>query len=288
MTVNWLKKMITKFSALIFKNPDLQHSITENGFVVIDANLNREVDQLHAYISNHFKFPSSNFYYSLLENSFEQNKRLQSIFKEILGDFYETHFSDYRTRTESFLAKPRNTNEELLLHQDWCYTDEKNHIAYNIWIPLQDVTQTNGAMFFLPGSHLWFNNLRSGSLLTGRIRTLDLPKHQIQAIPLKKGQAIIFHPAVFHGSYPNFSNQNRLIATATLFQKDSPFLYYHQSETKNEVSVFRLADDAFLKELPILAIGGKPDCVETYRQNYNHHIITANELNSKLATFVTK
>ena len=280
--------MGNKFSALIFKNPNIQHSIAENGFVVIDANLNRKVNQLHAYISNHFKFPSSNFYYSLLENSFEQNKRLQSIFKEILSDFYETYFSDYRTLTESFLFKPENTNEELLLHQDWCYTDEKNHIAYNIWIPLQDVTQTNGAMFFLPGSHLWFNNLRSGSLLTGRISTLDLPNHQIQSVTLKKGQAIIFHPAIFHGSYPNFSNQKRLIATATLFQKNAPFLYYNQSKTKNEVSVFRLEDDVFLKELPTVASGGKPEGIETEQLNYSHHIVTANGLNSKLASFTGK
>ena len=268
----------------MFKNPSIEQNLLQNGFAVIDANLLNEVDDLQDYIAAHFQFKGNDFYYSLLANTFEQNKVLQNSIRKILNNFYETQFTDYRTITESFLAKPANTSDELLLHQDWNYTDEKNFSAYNIWIPLTDVTKENGTLFFLKGSHLWFNNLRSATLPTARISMNNFSSAQIEMIIVKKGQALLFHPAVFHGSYPNHSSQNRIVVTSTLLPQEAPFLYYQKSETSNEVKVFQLNDDTFLKDLKTIAVGGNPGAPEINRLKYSHQVITDAELKGKLLT----
>lgn len=266
----------------MFKNSSIQQNLLQNGFAVIDANLLNEVDELQKYIAEHFQFIGNDFYYSLLSNSFEQNKVLQSFIKGILNNFYEAQFIGCRTITESFLAKPAKTSSELLLHQDWNYTDEKKCAAYNIWIPLSDVTEENGTLFFLKGSHLWFNNLRSCTLPTARISMNNFSLEQIETVIVKKGQALLFHPAVFHGSYPNHSLQNRIVVTATLLSQGAPFIYYQQSELPDEVKVFQLNDDGFLKDLKTIAGGENPDARVINRLKYSHRIITATELKEKL------
>jgi len=268
----------------MFKSAELFQEISKAGFAVIDANLIEETEQLHSFIRAHFKISHPHFYYSLLENDFEQNKSICQHFKKILHSFYEANFTDYRTVTESFLAKPAHTSDELLLHQDWCYTDEKKYCAYNIWIPLADITEENGAMFFLPGSHLWFDNLRSASLPTARISSKKFSSAQIASVTLKKGQALLFHPAVFHGSTPNLSSKDRIIVTATLLSETAPFIYFHQGDAPDEVKIFHLDDAALLRTLKTVAMRGSPDLPEERTLNYAHHLITEAELVNRSLT----
>ena len=74
----------------MFKNPDIQRAASQDGLAVIDANLHKEVEQLYAYISNHFKFTATDFYYSLMANTYETNKVIQKALLEILHNFFET------------------------------------------------------------------------------------------------------------------------------------------------------------------------------------------------------
>ena len=266
----------------MFKDHIIEQKLTKNGYVVIDAHLETEVSQLLSYINENFNLSSSDFYYSLLSNSYEKNIELQKVIRTILNNFYRSFFEDHRILTPSFLSKPANTPAELLLHQDWCYTDEQIFSAYNIWIPLDDVTESNGAMVFLPGSHAWFDNLRSTTLPTARISSSYFLRHGIKAITMKKGQALVFHPAAFHGSCPNLSAQSRIVVTSTVMPKDAPFLYYQRSNSSpNEVSVLHLDDEAFLRDLNSLAMNLNPDYPEIKRIKYAYSTINEDDLKAR-------
>ena len=267
----------------MFKDLSIHRELAAQGFAVIDAKLLAETEQLYTYISSHFELPTSDFYYSLLANTYEQNVELQRTIHQVLNGFYTTHFSNFRVLSASFLAKPANTLSELLLHQDWCYTDEKKHAVYNLWIPLSDVDKDNGTMFFLSGSHLWFGNLRSSTLPTARVSINNFDEVQITKVSLKRGQALLFHPAVFHGSYPNLSSAHRMVITASILAIDAPFLYYQGIDKSEVVEVFHLDDDAFLKGLEKIAVGGRPEAVVVDTLKYSHTIVTAEELRRKLA-----
>lgn len=226
---------------------------------------------------------ATNFYYSLLNNNYSINKKILDTQKAILNLFFEAHFSGYRTLTESYLIKPAQTENELLLHQDWCYTDEDKYQAYNVWIPLTDVNEENGALFFLKGSHLWFNNKRSGSLHTARISSQNstIARHIVTA-PMQKGEVILFNPAVFHGSWPNRSMQDRVIATTTVMDIDAPFLYY-QKAGEDEVDIFHLDDERFIRNLAPLTRGESPSSGPHERIGYKHLIVTEEMILKKLA-----
>jgi hypothetical protein len=273
--------MLSNSGHSIFKESQSLQFAHTYGYLLIDAGIETEVDRLSRYITENFKLNYPYFSYSLLENSYEQNKTIRQAIREILTSFFETHFNNYKTLNESFLIKPANTSEELLLHQDFCYTDENNFAAYNVWIPLTDVNENNGAVFVLPGSHLWYKNYRSSSLPTSRISTKKFLASQIQKVQMKKGQVLLFHPALFHGSYPNITNQNRVIVTATVTHKNADFVYYHQEENHTEVEVYNLDDDAYLRELKAISMKARPNAPLKQKFAYKHFEITETELLAK-------
>ncbi|KAF7493795.1 Phytanoyl-CoA dioxygenase domain-containing protein 1 -like protein [Sarcoptes scabiei] len=93
----------------------------------------------------------------------------------------------------------------------------------DFWIPLEDATENNGCLQFIPGSH------RTHPLQTRWVRSKDLngqtkmeyigistpdslvvidPK-QLKMVPAKKGSCIVFSDLLVHCSGPNGTNQSR-------------------------------------------------------------------------------
>lgn len=265
----------------VFQREENYRQIEKNGFLLLDAHIENEARLLREFISSNYKLTQQHFNYSLLENSFEENKIIRLRVFEILRDFYSKTFVNHKTLNESFLVKPGNTPEEFYLHQDFSYTEEKKFSAYNIWIPLTNVTEQNGAMFALAGSHRWFENYRSSSLPTARICTKNLAAEKIIKIEMNCGQVLLFNPAVFHGSYPNAGSENRVVVTATVTHRDASFLYYHQQENSGEAEVYELDEDAYLRELKSISMREKPNAPLLNRMRYEHHLVTEKELSEK-------
>jgi hypothetical protein len=266
----------------MLKDGLIEKNLRRDGYAVVGK---IGEDDLTKLIEFHrgMKGGATDFYYSLLNNSYSANKEILDTQKAILKPFFEAHFSNYRTLTESYLIKPAQTENELLLHQDWCYTDEDKYQAYNVWIPLTDVNEENGALFFLKGSHLWFNNKRSGSLHTARISSQNGPiARNIVTAQMQKGEVILFNPAAFHGSWPNRSLQDRVIATTTVMDIDAPFLYY-QKASEDEIDVFHLDDERFIRDLAPLTRGEGPSSGTKERMSYKHLIVTEEMILKKLS-----
>jgi ectoine hydroxylase-related dioxygenase (phytanoyl-CoA dioxygenase family) len=269
----------------IFKLPQHQAHFNEFGYVIIDAHLEKEIDEMLAFIQPHLSDLSSDFYYSLIANDFEENKNIKEKIKAGLQSFYKTHLVDYKSLNESFLVKPANTKDELLLHQDWCYTYEDKFPSLTLWMPLCDVDENNGALFFAQDSHRWFHNLRSCGFPTARISSIDLPADKLQKLVMKKGQVLLFHPATFHGSFPNNTNQHRAVVTSVVLPAIAPYVYFHALKDGQEknVKVFKLDDDVFLRELKTMAVGAPPSTDEMEQFHYDHFEISTTDLLEKIS-----
>jgi len=267
----------------IFKSADHQSHFNQFGYVVIDAGMETEADEMADFTKPYLSGLSSEFYYSLIANDFGGNKQISDKIHSILELFYNRYLIDYKTLNESFLSKPAHTTNELLLHQDWNYTHEDKFASLTLWMPLCDVDENNGAVFLLPGSHKWFNNLRSCNLPTARISSKDLSPIEMQTALMKKGQILIFHPAIFHGSFPNNSPRHRTVVTSVILPKNADYVYFQATKEGNpkEVKTYTLDDDAFLRELKTIAVGADPSTEVVEQFSYNHAAISAADLLEK-------
>lgn len=230
-----------------FKNVELGKQFDTLGYVVLqweDLNLINDLEKtIESYA---YKLKEEEFFYSLLNLNPNEGQKLQSELKKLLKPVYESYFKHFTGRNESFLSKPGGHKHELFLHQDWTFTDITRYASGTLWIPLQDVTKENGCMTILPKSHRAFNQYISASFETARIR-MDEVKN-VLAIELKKGEMLLFNPLVFHGSFPNDTQNARNIVTTQIFHKDAPYHYY-QKNADNKTKIFNLEEKEVVRNL---------------------------------------
>jgi ectoine hydroxylase-related dioxygenase (phytanoyl-CoA dioxygenase family) len=125
---------------------------------------------------------------------------------------------------DQLFSKPPRHGGVVAWHQDYSYwtrTQPMQHLT--CWIGLDDSTQDNGCLWYVPGSHRW--PLLPITGLAGdmdEIRTV-LSQEQKAAfrpvpIELKKGEASFHHPLMVHGSYENRTDRPRRAAVVNVFR----------------------------------------------------------------------
>ena len=110
------------------------------------------------------------------------------------------------------LKLPRNEGTVFPWHQDSQYYGQATqhlHVV-SLWIPLVDVAEDNGCLYVIPGSH-------KCNLLTGqreadnKVHTLEEVEQRGQpvALPMRRGDILLFSNLTFHTSKLNSSNSVR-------------------------------------------------------------------------------
>lgn len=267
----------------LFRNKQLNEEYVQNGFVKIPfvevgilEDLKKMLDSYCSQVTHHH----GQVFYSVFANSLDKNLVLKREINSILQDVFQSTFMNYRTFAEMFLVKQPDS-QPLELHQDWSYTHESSTPAATLWLPLQKTTKENGTLFLVPGSHRLFQNYRSGSLPSVRIPVDDLLEKQLVTVEVEEGEAIIFHPAIFHGSHPNTGKpkQNRIVAACIILPETSQPLYFHQPPGENQLQSIELTDSVFFEHLQSLSCGNLFEgAIKNPVSAYHHHLPTAFQL----------
>lgn len=148
---------------------------------------------------------------------FDFYRNAESLARQLLGP-------DCTIRGEHAINKPANDGRETPWHQDEAYWDPSLfYESLSIWIPLQDVDESNGCMQFLPRSHR-LGVLRHQSI-GGDVRVHglevcepDLNLDRAVACPLRAGGATIHANRMLHYTGTNVTGEPRraLIVMAQL------------------------------------------------------------------------
>ena len=129
---------------------------------------------------------------------------------------------DFKMRNIEFFLKPQKTGMASPMHQDNFYWNLKDSRGLNVWVALNDSNKSNGGVKYLKGSHR--NGVYSHEISCAKGTSQKIPKKTLKylkhksIIPfLKKGDYIIHHCEVIHGSEKNNSKNDR-IGLAVSFQ----------------------------------------------------------------------
>lgn len=217
---------------MYFKNPRLNAQFLTQGFVVIDAIPAEKIDVLHQLYLTYFESNRPGFYSSsFIENETERDQINQTI-QSILSEEIESICEPFQSLGACFLTKNPGKEGEMPPHQDWTIVDEPAVHAVTIWIPLQDVDSSNGALQVIPGSHLFSKALRSPTLEDPFKNLQEDIKKDLVTIPLKKGQVIAFSHGLIHASQANTTDQVRIAATFGFVPKNAQLYFYHKNEAQ--------------------------------------------------------
>ena len=111
------------------------------------------------------------------------------------------------------IYKAPNNRTPTAWHQDEAYNHEPIPLrSIHFWIPLQPVSEENGCMWFIPGSHrggLLNHGVTSRRGAGGTLAVDSLDASSAVACPLNVGGATIHHPLTLHYTGANQSREHR-------------------------------------------------------------------------------
>lgn len=181
-------------------------------------------------------------YYPELQGAYVQ--RLHGIAQQLLGP-------DARTEIFHAILKPAGIGVATPWHQDEAYwKPDRQYRSISIWIPLQDVTEENGCLWFNDGSHEWevleHRSIGGDTRVHGLELVDDSVIRDAVACPLPAGGFTIHRNRTAHYAGPNLTEAPRraLVLSSTLPDRAYPIpRRFAWNEMKNTERKLRAGGD---------------------------------------------
>ena len=250
----------------IFKSIETQRLFELDGFVVVDLVDEYLLDQhINSTLLDKLK-PSGTFYSSSFSDDEGFKDQIDSEINLLLKPVLKDLLFDHKSLGTSILIKSQGSEGKMEPHQDWTVVDESEFSSVTIWIPLEDVDATNGALSVIRGSHKLSSMVRSPFFENPLSEINDLLINDLELIKLKRGQAIIFNHALIHSSGVNYSTNDRVALTYGFTPKEAQLIFY----TKDGQYIDKyVVPDYFFKDYNT-SIGQKPSIGDVVdRLNFN-------------------
>jgi len=232
----------------VFRDDILQDSFEKNGFVVAPFYTPEEVKELtELYYHLHPKDERGFF-----PSTFSKDKNYRTVaddeIRRICERAMNLYLRDYKTICGSFIVKSPGPESAMCVHQDMTLVDESKFTGINIWVPLIDLTKTNGVLQALPGSHRLYPTYRGSTIPGIYDEVSEQIKPHLQTLFLKAGEAVFFDQSIIHYSDANLSNEVRIVTNTYFTHKDASFrIAYWNKDFGNKVELFD-EEDSFMTD----------------------------------------
>lgn len=212
-----------------FHDPELTERLATNGYATFDLLRDFDIEALKTIFSENHSSTPEGFYATTHLDDKEKRKMLSDQAMSILACRIESHFKNIELLGGAFISKAPGEKGTLPLHQDWNLVDEKIARSYNLWIPLVDVNEENGAMRILVGSHSKQETFRGPNVapVLYPIST-EVDQHMV-SLNMKAGEAVLYDHALWHSSPQNQTSELRLAFVLGVVPKEAELKYYQQN-----------------------------------------------------------
>jgi hypothetical protein len=171
------------------------------------------------------------------------------------------------------------------MHADCTYVNEEISTSVSIWIPLIDTTINNGCLGVIEGSHLITNKIRGPGIQQNSFtQDRNWIKKYGTLLPVKAGDAIIYHHGLLHYSLANSSAESRPALNLSVAPIDSSIVHYCVPEGAEEIEKYKVDDNDFfldydnfqrprhgklLEKFPRSHVKFIDDKMQNYHQNFS-------------------
>lgn len=229
----------------ILTNVALDKTLAREGYVVVPFLEQADIHTLRDFFFENHAKDIPGFYATAHSTDIPFRKKMNDKIKAVFEKSITTYFHNCLALGGSYVVKSKSQEERLHPHQDWNIVDESKHRSFNIWVPLVDLNENNGAIRVLPGSHLWVDNFR-GPNIPDQLGTYNESIWQhMQTLNMKAGEALIYDHRLFHASYPNKTDELRVATVFGIIPQDAQMYYYFG--VGDAVNVYESSVDFFME-----------------------------------------
>lgn len=236
----------------LLKSQDIQDEIKEVGFAKIAFCDPTDIDTFYIETQKFLKNIPQNLFnkFVALANVSDIHIRQQS--KQLVEDYFSKQIQTLITpQAESIagvhLFKPFGLKGRLGLHFDCNIIDENEFLSINVWIPLQNCNKWNGTLSIVPYSHLLQHRIRPYGMTDPFQKYYPKFKRQAKHLTVKKGEAILLHTGLMHGSTINYSLKPRIAVNYLIKPKTAPLIHFFKNRDviENLLEKFEVSDHFF-------------------------------------------
>lgn len=214
------------------RNPALQADFERQGYAVVPLLLaadevtaaRAELERLRA--ASAVADPDGSACHSSFVSSDQVYRRnVHDFVCALLAARLDAILVDYRPLLGTYLCKPPGGGK-MHLHRDWTWTTDPEDVAVNVWCPLVDVAESNGALRVVAGSQR----------LVAQVAAPRVPLYcagfeervMAQAVPVSigAGEALIFDGSILHWSPNNPSRGLRPAANLVCIPNEAKPAFY--------------------------------------------------------------
>jgi Phytanoyl-CoA dioxygenase (PhyH) len=231
----------------VLRDQDLDLKLLKEGYVVIPFLSASEVQELkEVYYRDHPRNLSgmaATAHLPDLDMRMKMNDAIKKVFERPIRE----NLANINALGGSFIAKGKGQQGTLSPHQDWNIVDENLFRSFNIWVPLVDLTPTNGAICVMPGSHSWLRSYRSANIASAYHQVDDLLWQRMASLYMRAGEALVYDHRLIHASGENQTDEIRLAAVFGIIPEGASMVYYHKKDDAT-VEVYESSKEFFLYE----------------------------------------
>ena len=217
------------------------------------------VSRLRGIYAVHHGWSGEGFEPDLNNADTEYRHAVSAEIAEVLDERASALFVRHVPFLRVFLCKWPGEGSDLYIHRDWMYTDERQGVrTYVVWVALQDITEENGPLQVVPGTHRLDPMLRGTDLNASWLQHQDvLTDHMVQ-VTARAGDALIFDNQLIHASPPNRTDEPRLVTAVGMKDRDAPLVYFHRRD-EHHADRYEVDEEFFLTETPGGLLQAPPD-----------------------------
>ncbi len=213
----------------ILNDDALDQQLLALGYVVVPFLNKEEVNALLGFYADQNVDKINGIYASAHVDNKDFRIKVNNFIKQQFARAIDSYFHECEPLGGSFIVKGEGEHSTLYPHQDWNIVDESKYRSFNIWIPLVDVYEENGAVSVLEESHLKLTNYRGANIPCEVHQVYDELWPRMKVLNMKAGEALIYDHRLIHASRANQSGKPRIASVYGIIPKAASMKYYYKN-----------------------------------------------------------
>lgn len=238
-------------SARIFRDARLDRRFRRQGWVVVEPWGEAEASSLVGLHERLDDGLGDGYYTSTASPRLEYRREVDRHILEVFGPALTDLLVDYEAYLGALVVKQPHGPSVVHAHQDGTCNDEEPRPGVVAWIPATPLDDGAGLLRGLWGSHRYTPGIRSTPPTRTEFEDVrdEVLAGEMEAIPTRLGQAILFDSRLVHGSEPNRSGRVRLAGYVRLHPRGVPGRHYWWDRQADLVHGYEVDREFFLSHV---------------------------------------
>jgi hypothetical protein len=261
-----------------FKDEALEKEMNENGFVVIPRFLKKEgIDHLMSIYQANKPEGALSFWNSHNDLPHVSGLEISDQIRSMMEPGLDKLFNDWMFPFAQFIVLNPTGEHKFRIHRDDTIFDEEKVQYRQLWMPLVDLTTTNGALYIVPKSHKLFTDKMPSMIQWPYEYLIPSLEPEYRTIYAKAGDLIIWTDKTLHGSTENISDQGRPVCQGGIIHRDARPLFCRYRPEHDDVETYQV-DTLFFRDKEYLNPGAFAKYPLLKTEKYSYKQISDNDV----------